>query len=646
MLRYLILLSSILLYSCDSPWNSPYPDINNTEKTLFASVGALPKILDPAKTFYATDLRFIYQIYEAPLQYKYTSEYILEPSLLAKMPTIKYFDAKERELANTANSENIAYTIYTLKLKKDIFYQPHPAFAKQKRQVVAADIEYQLKRLAHPLINSPVYSLLATHIHGLKDLREYFKKHDKSLLAIKDAFISGVKVIDDHTLTIKINSKFPQFKYWLASYFFCPIPYEVIHSASYPETTLNLNPVGTGAFMLESFDPAKRIVLSKNPNFRTEVSPFDKEVKLPLLRQAIFTLEKEDVPFWGKFMQGYYDVAGISSDNFTGAIRYDGSGPKITEKLKSRNIQLTTRVIPYIAYWGLNYLDKIIGGDSIESIKLRQAIAICIDVEEFINIFFNGRGVAAHSVVPPDIMPSRRNDVVFDKNGRRRDISEAKRLLAEAGYPNGISKATGEPLVLFLDVVTTGDPDENATHAWIRKQFNKINIKLIIRATDGHRLREKRKAGTTQITFIAWRADYPDAENFLLMLYGPNSAALHGGQNGTNYNNKTYNRLYESMSKLEPGIERTKIINAMIKQIQIDTPMVYGFHAKAYTLNHAWLKNFSVNPMLMNKLKYVDIDDSVRQVSLTNWNKPNIYPLILLLIPFIYFLLKIFKASK
>ena len=94
---------------------------------------------------------------------------------------------------------------------------------------------------------------------------------------------------------------------------------------------------------------------------------------------VIYTLEKEDVPYWNKFLQGYYDASGVSSDSFDQAIRMDGNGePDLTAEMRSRGIQLSTAARPSLNYMGFNMLDPVVGGASDNARKLRQALSIAL----------------------------------------------------------------------------------------------------------------------------------------------------------------------------------------------------------------------------------------------------------------------------
>jgi ABC-type dipeptide transport system, periplasmic component len=176
------------------------------------------------------------------------------------------------------------------------------------------------------------------------------------------------------------------------------------------------------------------------------------------------------------------------------------------------------------------------------------------------------------------------NPVVYSWQGglQRRSITEAKTLLSEAGYPKGVDPATGKPLVLYFDTMDSG-PDSKARLNWLRKQFNKLNIQLVIRGTDYNRFQEKMRTGSAQMFMWGWNADYPDPENFLFLLYGKNAKAINGGENAANYQNAEFDRLFEQVSTMENTPERQALINEMVSISQQDAPWIWGFHPKAFS---------------------------------------------------------------
>jgi len=298
-------------------------------------------------------------------------------------------------------------------------------------------------------------------------------------------------------------------------------------------------------------------------------------------------------------------------------------------------------------------LDGVVGGDSEKARKLRQAISIALDYEEYIAIFQNGRGVPAQGLLPPGIYgfedkQAGMNSVVYDwVNGQyqRKSIEQADRLMTEAGYQHGVDPATGESLVLYFDT-TSVSVDDRPRMNWYRKQFEKIGIKLVIRPTDYNRFQEKMRNGNGQLFIWGWNADYPDPENFFFLLYGANGKVKHGGENAVNYHNAEFDLLFEQMRNMDDSEQRQQIIQKMQNIVRKDAPWVFGFHPKSFSLFHGWYQNLKPNLMANNRLKYTRIDAASRAEKRALWNHPVFWPLILALCLFILLLFPAVKAFK
>jgi ABC-type transport system substrate-binding protein len=274
------------------------------------------------------------------------------------------------------------------------------------------------------------------------------------------------------------------------------------------------------------------------------------------------------------------------------------------------------------------------GGEAAERArKLRQAISIAIDQEEFISIFQNGRGIAAQSPIPPGIFGYREgragiNPYMYewvDGRPQRKSVDYAKQLLTEAGYPNGRDARTGEPLVINLDSTATGVGAKSRID-WVVKQFQKIDVQLVVRSTDYNRFQEKVRKGNTQLFYWGWNADYPDPENFFFLLYGPQSKVKSQGENAANYANPEYDRLFEQMKAMDNGPGRQAIIDRMLEILRRDAPWVWGFHPKDYTLHHQWLGDRKPTKVGNNTLKYQRIDAALRERLREQWNRPVLWP--------------------
>src|SRR5574340_1155 len=661
-------------------WNNPYPAADECKPILYTAFTERPKHLDPAQAYSENEYEFLAQIYAPPLQYHYLKRpYELVPLAASEMPVVRYLDKNRRPLPATAPAEKIAFSVYEIRIKPNMRYQPHPAFAPENmhltqdglrgihalgdfphrgtRAVTAADYAYQIKRLAHPQLHTPILGVMGEYIVGLKDfavrLQQAAQKNPAAFLDLNEYPLPGVQVVDEHTYRIEIHGKYPQFAYWLAMPFFAPMPQEVERFYAQPgmrerNLTLDWWPAGSGPYYLSGNDPNRRMVLSRNPYYDSERYPAEGEAGdaqagllvdagrlLPLIERVVFSLEKETIPYWNKFLQGYYDASGISSDSFDQAVQVNvGGEAAVTDTMKAQGIALSTAVSTSTMYTGFNWLDKTVGGNGERARKLRQAIAIAVDFEEFVSIFANGRGIAAQSPIPPGIFGYREgeaglNRYVYDWVGgapRRKSIEEARRLLAEAGYPDGVDAQTRQPLVINLDTTANGVGGK-ARLDWLRKQFDKLNVQLVVRSTDYNRFQDKIRKGDTQMFYFGWNADYPDPENFLFLLHGAQAKVGKGGENAANYSNPEYDRLFDQMKNMENSPARQAIIDRMLEILRRDSPWLWGYHPKNYVLQHGWLHNVKPNVMANNKLKYWRVDAGQRDRLRRAWNQPARWPL-------------------
>jgi ABC-type transport system substrate-binding protein len=696
-IRSIVLLSTLLLAAAGmsshaTPWNDPYPAHSSLANTLYASFAERPKHLDPARSYAADEYLFIAQIYEPPLQYHFLKRpYQLVPLTLQEMPRVTWWDESGRVLDQDADPARVAFSDYEFHIRPGIAYQPHPALARDangaylyhemgrqviaglnrlsdlprngSRELLAGDYVNGIKRIADPASNSPIAGVMKQYIVGLDALageiaRLRAGEREKSYIDLRPLPLEGVTVLGPYAYRIRIKGVYPQFLFWQAMPFFAPVPWEAERFYGQPgleakNISLDWYPIGTGPFYLTENNPNLRMVLARNPHFHGESYPDtgepgdagaglldDAGAPLPFIDAAVYSLEKESIPRWNKFLQGYYDKSGIGSDSFDQAVQFSSGGDAaLTDAMRERGIALSTAVATTMFYMGFNMLDPVIGGDSQRARLLRRAISIAVDFEEFISIFLNGRGVAAQGPIPPGIFGhlegrAGMNPYVYDwVDGalRRKPIEDARALMEQAGYLDGRDRVSGKPLVLYFEALSRG-PDDKARLSWIRKQFQKLHIQLVVRTTDYNRFREKMLKGTGQIYMWGWNADYPDPENFLFLLYGPNSKAEEQGENASNYQSEAFDALFRRMKDMVNGHGRLAIIEEMMAIARRDAPWAWGFHPKNFELHHDWLSNVKPNLMANNTLKYQRIDPVLRNARRASWNPPVMWPAALLLI--------------
>jgi ABC-type transport system substrate-binding protein len=421
--------------------------------------------------------------------------------------------------------------------------------------------------------------------------------------------------------------------------------------------TADVWPVGTGPYMLTVHDPNAKMVLKRNPHYRGVPYPcegegglsgeaLEEEKKLiadcgkpmPFIDEIITLREKEGTSVATKFIQGYYDTPQIERGEPGIAYQVsiqDGTG--LAPELKAHQIQLPSTLQVGLWYYGFNWLDPVVGAgrtpqEAQRNKLLRQALSIAFDFQEYVSVFENNRAQINTSLVVPGLFgwePNSMNPILHDMKAPghpRKTLEDAKRLLAQAGYPNGRDAKTGQPLVINFDTQGVG-PGSKARMDWVSKQFAKLNIQLEVRNTDFNRFQDKMLKGSAQFFFAGWLADYPDPENFLFLLYGPNGKVKHGGENGSNYTNAEYDRLFEAMKDMDNTNERLAVIKKMEALMQDDAAMIFGWSEEYGGAYQPWVHNGKPSNIVRDQMAYLRVDPALRRAKIQEWNQAVLWPL-------------------
>jgi len=692
-----------LLAGCN---NSPWPKGSASENTIYsAMIENTPRHLDPTASYWSNDTLVTYQVYEPLYGYHYFKRpFELVPKTAEKVVAPYYLDKNGARLPDDAPAEQIVESVYDVPIRKGILYQPHPAFAKDERggyryhamkpgeigsrqspmafehtgtrELVAEDFVYALKRHATTRITTPIYGIFSEYVIGLAEYGDLIKKEDAKLRQGTDASsqdkpfldfrrwsLAGATAPEKHLLRMRLKGKYPQWKYWMQMTFMAPVPWEADAFYAQPGLaergiTLDQWPVGTGPYMLTTFEKDRRIVMERNPNYRGEPFPCDGMPedqkagmladcgkKTPFVDKIVSVVEREGTPQRNKFRDGYYDLE-VFERTDTGTSyaveMLDSEDVNADYMRKGFNFARYADVNSYII--GFNMLDPTLGGgDTAEgkarARKLRQAITIAIDWDEYSKIFPKKGGLTAMSPLPMGIPGSREgtpegiNPVTHQLAGGkavRRPIAEAKKLMEEAGYPSGRDAKTGKPLVINYDVYYPATPERKPEIDWMVRQFAKIDIQIEVRATDNNQFQDKVRKNKHQVFWSGWNADYPDAENFLFLFYGPNAKSVSDGENTANYQNPEFDKLFAQLKTLDDGPQKQAVIDQMVKILQDDAPWSMGFYPWASTAVQGWVHNSKPAILIRDHGRYLRLDVPARVAALAAWNKPVWWPLVLM----------------
>jgi ABC-type transport system substrate-binding protein len=544
------------------------------------------------------------------------------------------------------------------------------------RELVAEDFVYALKRQATTRITTPIFSTFAQYVVGLADYGKLIRAEDARLRAGEDPAsldkpfldfrrwpLAGASAPSKHLLRIRIKGKYPQWSYWMQMTFLSPVPWEADAFYAQPGMaaaglSLDRWPVGTGAYMMAEFEQDRRHVLVRNPNYRGEPypcegAPGDREAGLladcgktmPFIDRMVFTIEREGVPRQNKFRQGYYDVE-VFERTDTGMPYLVGmqDSEDVRREYTEKGFRLSRGTDVGSYFIGFNMLDPVIGASSdpqqnARNRRLRQAISIAIDWDEWSRIFPKEGGQTAMGPLPPGIFGSREgtregmNPVTHVwKDGRaaRRPIEDAKQLMVEAGYPGGRDAKTGQPLVINYDYYAAPTPGNRPKLDWMVRQFAKLGIQLEIRATDNNQFQDKVRKGTYQVFWLGWLADYPDAENFLFLLQSMAGKTKHDGENTANYENPEFDRLFAKMKLYDDGPEKQALIDELVQIAREDAPWSFGFFPWSAGAAQRWVYNYHPVIMIRDQGRYLRLDPADRVAALAAWNRPVWWPLALI----------------
>lgn len=559
-------------------------------KVLNLVVAAKVKGMDPIYSNDRYSSNEVARVYEGLLEYHYLKRpFQLIPNLAESMPKV---------------SEN--GLVYTFKIKKGVLFHDNKCFKDGKgRELVAEDFVYTIKRLADPKLKSLGWWLLDGKIKGLNEWRKKFAELPKVDYSEE---VAGVKALDRYTLRFELAKPFPQFLYALAMTFTFATPKEAVEF--YGKEFLN-HPVGTGPFMLDKFTQSNKIVYHKNPKFRDKFYPTeaseefkkkgflaDAGKKLPLVDKVIVHIITEDQPRWLNFQKGKVDYLSIPKDNFDTAIT---PSKGLSDDLKKKDVGLQIVPLMDITYVAFNHDLDLFKNNR----NLRCALSLAFDVYSTNKLFYSSNALPAQSVVPPGIAGYEKD---FKNSFRGPDIKQAKELLAKAGYPGG----KGLPQIVY-DSSSSSVSRQMGEH--FKKSMAKIGVKIKVQTNPWPQLQKKIQTRSIQMWGIAWGADYPDAENFLQLLYGPNRSP---GANGSGYDNPEFNKLFEKSAIMQDGPERTALYQKLNRMAANECPWIFGVHRQSYVLTHSWFRNFIYSNFEYGRVQYLNIDLKKKKEMLKN----------------------------
>jgi ABC-type transport system substrate-binding protein len=580
-----------------APWAVAQPaPAAASQKVLRYAIRVAETGFDPAQISDLYSSLIASNIFDSLYQYEFLARPVrLRPSTAVGMPEA------------SADFRN-----FTIRIKPGIFFADDPAFKGVKRELVAADYVYAIKRHFDPRWKSPTYQTLENNkIVGLDELRQAAIRNKKPF--DYDAPVDGLRALDKYTLQFKLGVPNPRFADALSD------PSRVGAMARevvelYGDKIMD-HPVGTGPFRLAEWRRSSLIALEKNPNYRDEF--YDEEApagdplaqaalaklkgrKLPMIDRVEISVIEQPQPRWLSFINREMDLVWQVPEDFTNiAIPNSQVAPNLA---KQGVYQVRyQRNDAAMSYFGME--SPVVGGYTPEKVALRRAIALAVNVEEEIRVVRRGQAIVAQSVVAPGLYGY---DAGFKSEMGEFDRGKAQALLDLYGYVDKDGDGwrenpDGTPLT--IEYATQPDDLSRQLITQWKKNMDAIGIRMVFKTAQWPENLKASRAGKLMMWGVAWTGG-PDGEEFLVLGNGPDK----GQANHARFDNAEYNRLYLQQRIMADGPERLQMMTRMKEILIAYMPYKAHVHRIWTDLAQPWVVGYHRNLFVPDFWRYVDID--------------------------------------
>lgn len=551
---------------------------------------------DPAQVQDLYSNTVLSNILDAPLTYDFLARpAVIVPNTAAALPQL---------------SDD--FTTLTLRIRPGIFFQDHPAFGGRPRELVAADYVYSIKRYFDPRYKSPrLYLLENAQLLGMADLRSAALKGGRFDY---DREVEGVRALDRFTLQLRFARPSPRFHQYLAdNSFMGAVAREVVEN--YDEKQIMAHPVGTGPFRLVDWRRSSRIVLERNPGYRSETYRAQPEAdddeatqvaarlagrRLPMIDRVEIFIVEENQPRWLAFLNGEHDLVDEIPVDLANLIVPNG---QLAPNLARRGVQMDRTPRPSVDMALFNMEHPLVGGHAPQQVALRRAISLAYSVDDEIRLVRKGQSVPSQSPVAP---LTTGFDPTFRSEMSEFNPARAKALLDAFGYVdrNGDGwreRPDGTPLV--LEMATQPDQLSRQLDELWRKAMTAIGIDMQFRSAKWPENLKNSRAGKLMMWRVGWSATQPDGDTFLALGYGPNK----GQANHARFDLPAFNRLYALQQTLPDGPEREAAFFDAKKLFVAYAPYKFLGHRIDTSVAHPWVVGYRRHPFMRDFLKYIDI---------------------------------------
>jgi ABC-type transport system substrate-binding protein len=536
-------------------------------------------------------------IFDAPYEWAFLAKPLqMRPATAAGMPEI---------------SDD--FKTFTIRIKPGIYFADDPAFKGKKRELVAEDYVYSLKRNFDPRWKSGnLYILENAKILGMNELR-------KKLIDAKKPFdydtpVEGLRTLDRYTFQIKLAQAAPRLisDSFTDSSFTGAVAREVVE---FYGDKIGEHPVGTGPYRLADWKRSSRIVLARNPNFRevyydetppegnARLQAIAKQFKgkrLPMVDEVHISIIEENQPRWLAFLNEEHDMVDEMPADFAATIIPNN---RLAPNLAKKGIQMVrqARADVAVSYFGME--NPVVGGYEPHKVALRRAISLAVDVDREIRLARRGQAIPGQGPIAPE---TSAYDPKFKSVMSDYDVPRAKALLDMHGYVDKDGdgwreQPDGSPLV--LEYATQPDQQSRQLSELWNKNMKAIGIRIEFKTAKWPENLKSSRAGKLMMWGVGWSGG-PDSDTFLALGYGPNK-----GQAGhARFDLPAFNRLYEQQRGMPDGPERYAVITDAAKLMVAYMPYKVHVHRIITDLTQPWVLGYHRNIFVRDFWKYIDVD--------------------------------------
>ena len=552
---------------------------------------------DPAQISDTYSRAVTASFFDAPLEYEFLARPLrMRPNTAAAMPEV-----------------SADFTTYTFRIQPGIHFADDPAFQGVRRELVAADYVYSIKRHYDPRWKSAnLYVFENAKVLGLTELRQ-------KLLAEKKPFdydteVAGLRALDRYTFQVRLAQGDPRFLYQMVDGSLSgALAREVVELYG---DRITEHPVGTGPFVLKRWKRSSRMVLARNPRYREKrydetpppgndrlqaVAAQLKGRRLPLVDEVHISVIEETQPRWLSFLNEEHDLIELVPTDFAGVAFPNG---QLAPNLAKRGMQMVRFVRPDVAMSYFAMENPVVGGYGPAQVALRRAMSLAVDVEREIRLARRSQAVPAQGIIGPGTFGF---DAAFKTEMGDFNLARAKALLDLHGYVDRNAdgwreQPGGQPLT--IEYATSPDQQSRQLVEQWQRNMTALGVRMEFKAAKWPENLKSSRAGKLMMWGVGWNASTPDGDDFLGLGYGPNI----GGANHARFNLPAYNAVYEQQKRLPDGPERAALMARASRLLVAYMPYKTHVHRIGTDLAHPWVQGFQRNIFVSPFWKFVDID--------------------------------------